>query len=187
MAQTKQIHKGINLTSKIEGTTVGIKRKAPSDSHRTLGFHLQGNGETDSHKKVMREKAESYGEAIRGSILKRGESSTAYNCYCMPSIAYGTPATTLTFKECDDIQKPVVIAILPKMGITSKAPRAVVFSTPRYGGIRLDHLAAVQIHGQLQYLLGHLRCKDTTGKLIRMMMEFAQMECGCTGNVFEQS
>jgi hypothetical protein len=71
MVQIKQIHKGINLTSKIEGTIVGIKRKAPSDSHRTLGFHLQGNVKTDSHKKLMREKAEAYGKAIRGSILKR--------------------------------------------------------------------------------------------------------------------
>jgi hypothetical protein len=93
------------------------------------------DGKTDSHKKVMREKAESYGEAIRGGILKRGESSTIYNCYSMPSIAYGTPATTLTFKECDDLQKTVTNAILPKMGITSKAPRAVESGTPRYGGI----------------------------------------------------
>jgi hypothetical protein len=113
MVQTKQIHKGINLTSKNEGKTVGIKRKAPSDSHRTLGFHLHGNGKTDSHKKVMREKAESYGEAISGSILKRGESSTAYNCYYMPSIAYDTPATTLTFKECDDLQKPLLMQYYP--------------------------------------------------------------------------
>jgi hypothetical protein len=105
----------------------------------------------------------------------------------MPSIAYDTPTTTLSFKECDDLQKPVVNAILPKMGITSKAPRAVVFGTARYGGIWLDHLAAVQSHGQLQYLLGHLRCKDTTGQLIWMMMEYTQMECGCTGKLFEQS
>jgi hypothetical protein len=79
MVQIKQSHKGINLTSKSEGTTGGIKREAPSDSHRTLGFHLQGNEKTDSHNKVMRKKAEAYGEAIRGSILKRGDSSTAYN------------------------------------------------------------------------------------------------------------
>jgi hypothetical protein len=187
MVQTKKIHKGINLSLKSEGTTVGIKLKAPSDSHRTLGFHLQGNGKTDSHKKVMREKAESYGEAISGSILKRGQSSTVYNCYYMPSISYGTPATTLTFKECDDLQKPVVNAVLPKLGITNKAPRAVVFGTPRYGGIGLDHLAVVQSRSQQKYPLGHLRCKDTTGQLIWMMMEFTQMECGCTGNVFEQS
>jgi hypothetical protein len=104
----------------------------------------------------------------------------------MPSITYGTPATTLSHKECNDMQKPVVNAILTKMGITSRAPREVAFDTARYGVIGLDHLAAVKSHGQLQYLLGHLRCKDTTGHLIRMIMEFTQMECGCTGNVFEQ-
>jgi hypothetical protein len=104
----------------------------------------------------------------------------------MPSIAYDTPVTTLSFKECD-VQKPVVNAILPKMGITSKAPRAVVLGTTRYGRIGLNHLAAVQSHGQLQYLLRHLRCQDTTGQLIRMMMEFTQMDCVCTGDVFQQS
>jgi hypothetical protein len=187
MVQIKQSHKGINLTSKSEGTTVGIKRKSPSDSHRNVCFHLQGDGKTDSHKKVMRGKAEAYGEAISGSLLQRGESSTAYNCYYMLSIAYDTPATTFSFKECDDLQRNVVNAILPKMGITSKAPRSVVFGMARYGGIGLDHLAAVQSRGQLQYLLGHICCKDTTGQLIRMMMEFTQMEYGCTGNVFEQS
>jgi hypothetical protein len=105
----------------------------------------------------------------------------------MPIIAYGTPATTLSFKECDDLQKPVVNEILPKMGITSKPPRAVVFGTARYGGIGLDHLAAVQSNGKLQYLPGHLRCQYTTWQLIHMMMEFTQMEYGCTGNAFEQS
>jgi hypothetical protein len=93
----------------------------------------------------------------------------------------------MSFKECDDLQKPVVNAILPKMGITSKPPRAVVFRTTRYGGIGLDHITSVQSHGQLQYLLGHLRRQYTTGQLIRMIMEFTQMECSCTGNILEQS
>jgi hypothetical protein len=73
-------HKGINLTLKSEGTKVGIKRKAPSDSHRTLGFHLQGDGKTDSHKTVMREKAKAYGEAINGSLLQRGLHTTGTTC-----------------------------------------------------------------------------------------------------------
>jgi hypothetical protein len=122
MVQIKHNHKGINLTSKSEGKTVGIKRKAPSVSHRTLDFHLQGDIKSDSHKKVMREKVEAYGEAISGSLLQRGESSTAYNYYYMPSIACGTPATTLSFKECDDLQKPVVNAILPKWASLVRHP-----------------------------------------------------------------
>jgi hypothetical protein len=119
MVQIKQIHKGINLTWKTKGTTVGIKRKAPSDSHLTLGFHLQGDGKSDSHKKVMQEKAEAYIEAISWSLLQWGESSTAYNTYYLPSIAYGTSATKKSFKECDDLQKTVLNVILPKIGIMS--------------------------------------------------------------------
>jgi hypothetical protein len=69
MVQINKSHKGINLTSKSEGTAVGIKWKALIDNHRTLVFHLQGDGKSDSHKKVMREKAEAYGEAISGSLL----------------------------------------------------------------------------------------------------------------------
>jgi hypothetical protein len=53
------------------GTPVGVKRKAPFDSHLTLGFYLQGDGKSDSHKKGMREKAEPYGETISGSLLQR--------------------------------------------------------------------------------------------------------------------
>jgi hypothetical protein len=102
-------------------------------------------------------------------------------------VAPRSPTITISFKEYDYLETPVVHVILPKMGITRKAPREVVFGMARCGGIGLYHLVAVQSHDQLQYLLGHLRCQDTTGQLIHMIMEFNQMECGCTGNVLEQS
>jgi hypothetical protein len=53
----------------------------------------------------------------------------AYNAFYMPSMGYSTPATTLKKKECEEIQRPVVNAILPNMGIARTAPRAVVFGT----------------------------------------------------------
>jgi hypothetical protein len=89
-----------------------------------------------------------------------GESGMAYNAFYMPSLGYGTPATTLSKKECEEIQRPVVNAILPKMGIALTAPRAVVFGTAQYGGLCLTHLVALQGHTCLQYLLGHLHCGD---------------------------
>jgi hypothetical protein len=77
----------------------------------------------------MKENAILYGKAIRSSTMGRGESSMAYNAFYMPIWGYGTPATTLSKKECEEIQKPVVDAILPKMGIARTTPRAVVFGT----------------------------------------------------------
>jgi hypothetical protein len=90
----------------------------------------------------------------------------AYNAFYMPSLGYVTPATTLTKKDCEDIQRPVVNAILPKMGIARSAPRSVVFRTAQYGGLGLTHLAALQDHARLQYLLGQLRCDNDTGRLM---------------------
>jgi hypothetical protein len=109
-----------------------------------------------------------------------------YNAFFMKSIRYGTSSTSLAYKECDNMQKPVVNSILTKVGINRKAARVVVFGTAQHGGIGLNHLATVQLYGQLQYLLGIVRCNDTTGQLSRMMLEFAKLECGCTGNVLEQ-
>jgi hypothetical protein len=60
-----------------------------------------------------------------------------------------------------------------------------VLGTSQHGGLGLYHLAKVQLNDQLQYLLGSIRCNDTTGKLARMMLEFAKLECGCIGNVLE--
>jgi hypothetical protein len=40
----------------------------------------------------------------------------AYGAYYLPSLAYGTPATTLSYKECEDVQRAVIAAILPKNG-----------------------------------------------------------------------
>jgi hypothetical protein len=76
---------------------------------------------------VMSKKSVLFGEAIMGSSLWRSESAVAYNSFYLPSLGYGMCATTLSFQECEDIQRPVINAILPKMGIKRKAARAVVF------------------------------------------------------------
>jgi hypothetical protein len=147
---------------------------------------MTGDGACSSHKKVMTQKASLYAIAIQRSSVWKEESGLAYNYFYLPSIGYRTPAKTLTQQECYNIQKPVVNAILPKMGISRKAHRSVVFGTAQFGGLGLEHLAAYQGHCRLQYLMGHIRCNRTTGKLMRSMLDYTQLECGCTGNVLEQ-
>jgi hypothetical protein len=72
------------------------------------------------------------------------------------------------------------------MGISRKAHRSVVFGTAQFGGLGLEHLAAYQGHNRLQYLMGHLLCNSTTDKLMRSMLDYTQLECGCSGNVLEE-
>jgi hypothetical protein len=106
-----------------------VKCKAPEEGDKTLGFKISGDGKCNAQKKAMKEKAILYGEAIRIITMWRGESGMSYNTFYMPSLGYGNPATTLSKKECEEIQRPALNAILPKMGIARTAPRAVVFGT----------------------------------------------------------
>jgi hypothetical protein len=114
------------------------------------------------------------------STLWRGEISLAYNAFYIKSLSYGTPGTPLSFKECNNMQKPLFNFILPKMVINRNAERPVVFGTAQYGRMGLDHLETVQNYGQLQYLIGS---HDTAGQLIRTMLEYAELEGGCSKNV----
>jgi hypothetical protein len=84
---------------------------------------------------------------------------------------YGTPATTLSYKECEDNQRAVIAAILPKMVIVRNAAQKFVFGTAKYGGLGLDHLATIQNYLRLQYLIGHIRSESITSKLIRQQLD----------------
>jgi hypothetical protein len=182
----KESHRGIEITSRSTGTVLGLKLKALEEGHRTLGFQISGDGKCNAQKKAMKEKAILYGETIHSSTMWREESGMAYTAFYMMSLGYGTPAKKLLKKDCEEIQRPAVNAILPKMGIAPTAPRAVVFGTSQYRGLGLTHLAALQCHTRLQYLRGHLRCGDATGRLVKMLLEYTQLECGCRGNPLAQ-
>jgi hypothetical protein len=129
----------------------------------------------------MTEKSSLYATAIQRISVWKGESGIAYNSCYFTSLEYGTPATTLTQQECYNIQNPVFNAILPKMGISRESHRSVVFGTDQYGGSGLENIADCQGHIRLQYLMGHLTCNSNTGKLMRSMLDYTQLECGCTG------
>jgi hypothetical protein len=103
----------------------------------------------------------------------------------MASLSYGTSATSLDIKECEEIKRPFVNAILPKMGTNRNTPRSVVFGTSKYGGLGLDHLSAVQVFGQSQYLIGSLRTQDTTGNLFQIFLEYTQLEYGTATPIME--
>jgi hypothetical protein len=150
-------HRGIEITSNATGQTSGIKRKAVNQGHRTLGFHLTGDGTLTAHKNIMKTKAKEYSEAIIISSLKRGESAMAYNSYYMASLSYITAATSLDIKECEEIQRPIFNAFLPKMGVNRNTARTVMFGTSNYGELGMDHLTTVQGCAQLQYPIGSLR------------------------------
>jgi hypothetical protein len=81
LIQIEPQHRSITMTSRSSGQVLGIKRKTPTEGHRTLGFCMTGDGTSNEHKRVMKEKRLAYAMAIRNSTLQRGECSMAYGAY----------------------------------------------------------------------------------------------------------
>jgi hypothetical protein len=50
-------HRVIEIMSNATGHTSGIKRKAATQGHISMGFHLTGDGTSSAHKKIMKFKA----------------------------------------------------------------------------------------------------------------------------------
>jgi hypothetical protein len=86
------------MTSRSSGKLSRIKRKTPTEGHRTLGFFMTGDGTSTEHERVMMEKGLEYATEIINSNIQRGECSMAYGAYYTPSLDYGTPATTLSYR-----------------------------------------------------------------------------------------
>jgi hypothetical protein len=76
----------------------------------------------------------------------------------------------------------VIAATLPKMGIVRNAARKVVFGTAKYRGLGIDHLATIQNYSRLQYLIGHIRSKSITSKLIHQQLDYTQLKVGCSAH-----
>jgi hypothetical protein len=81
-----ETHRGIELVSQSTGTRTTIKRKSPSESHRTLGFHLNGDGTSTGHKRVMMDKIGLYSEAVESSTICKSDVILAYKSFYMKSI-----------------------------------------------------------------------------------------------------
>jgi hypothetical protein len=109
---------------------------------------MTGDGTSNEHLQVMHEKGLAYAMAIRNITLQRGECSMTYGAYYLPNLEYGTPAATLPYKECEDVQRAVIAAILPKMGIVRNSAQKVVFGTAKHGCLGLDHLAKIQSYSR---------------------------------------
>jgi hypothetical protein len=53
LLQKHSSHRSIKIVSRSTNTESGVKRKAPTEGHRTLGFFMTGDGTCTAHKKVI--------------------------------------------------------------------------------------------------------------------------------------
>ena len=63
----------------------------------------------------------------------------------------------------------------------------LIFATRKYGGLEVPHLYDVMGMSKTKFLMKHLRLNDKTGKLLRISMEYTQLEVGTKVPFYHQS
>jgi hypothetical protein len=100
-------------------------------------------------------------------------------------IRYPLPVTMFTAKQCIQIQKPFVNAILPKIGLNRKTPRALVFGPKSLGGLEIMDLRVEQVAAQWETTKGHMRRLDRAGKGLYITAHDLQVQLGTTRPFYE--
>ena len=139
----------IPVTITIIGSQTNKPQQIPPidihDAYKYLGVHQCINGDYAPQAAALLKKSHKYAKALRACPLTRTEALVAYfTCY-LPSITYALPACTIPAETLYNIDSPVILAVLSKMGFNRKLPPEVVYSPQHFGGIGLRDLYCKQV------------------------------------------
>ena len=159
-------------------TNVPIKQLPCHISHRTLGQMKSPSNNQSAQLQLMMKRSRTWLNAIQESALTRTEAQAAYSAIWFPSLSYGLGTTNLTQQELDKIQKPIINYILPKLGYNRHFPRAVVYGSPRFGGLNFKHLYTDQGIKHVTHFVKHYRTNNSIGQLLRISTRWIRLVAG---------
>ena len=110
--------------------------------------------------------------------MTRFEATTAYWTMYIPSITFGIGSTLMKLDQLGKIQKPLMHAIVPNMGYSSKTCRHVVFGPRHYLGIGARDLVTERGVQQTLMFVKHIRSDQDLSKLLRIGLEWFQLQAG---------
>ena len=155
-----------------------VKRLEPFSAHRTLGNYICVDGRQNAQLRFLKSKVKNWVLRIKSSGLSGSNRLLAYNGYLIPSLTYRLATSSLTFKQCKELQSTIDPIILHAYGIQKNLPKIVLFSTTRKAGLGVQHIYHLQGIAKLKLFLMHMRRTDSTGNLLQIALDNIQLELG---------
>jgi hypothetical protein len=165
---------------------VCIKRLQPWEGERYLGARLtlNGNHTTDEYK-VRKAQIEDMAERILQSSICRHQAYMIHGIQYRPAIIYPLQHVMFTDKECHSIQKPIINALIAKMGFNRKTPRDVIYGPILYGGLGLTDLREEIFVEHLFSFLKDMRSKPLQSDERQLLLDTYQLIIGTVTNFLE--
>jgi Reverse transcriptase (RNA-dependent DNA polymerase) len=180
-------HEQLHLSIQGSETNHPITLMQPHQAHKTLGcFRSLDGNETEQYKKLMH-KVKDWAHKLSTRFFTRYEAWTVYHSYYMPQLLYSMAASDFTRAQCDNLQAPVVQAILPLLGFNRNTVRTFVFGPNKFGGLGLADLYTETYTQRIESLIVHTRSNTSIGNLMIINLGLINLLTGKTTSYLESS
>ena len=175
----------LSMTSPINsgGEAEFLQRLEPGQADRVLGVRLPMDGTMLIEYEYRCQQMKDFANRLKNAPISHYDAYIVYECRYRAMIRYPLAVTHFTPQQCDNIQKPVIDALLPKMGLNRKTPRVVVYGPMALGGLEVMDLRLEQIIHQWETTKGHMCREDRVGTGLMLTLHDHQCIIG-SGTLF---
>ena len=175
----------VSLTSGKEPILSNLEHRDYSNAHWTLGMWPAPNGSAKKQYEESLAKSKRFSQGVLEAPMSRFEAITAYWTMYIPSIMFGIGSTLMDLDQLEEIQKPLMNAILPKMGYSSKTCRHVVFGPRNYFDIGARDLVTERGVKQTLIFVKHIRSDKDRSKLLQIGFKWFQVHASIARPILE--
>jgi hypothetical protein len=108
----------------LQGNLTSIKRLDPSEAVKVVGVHQSLDGKMTAQVRVLKDKADAWGEKIKSGWLPRNLAHQGRDNMIWASLWYPLPACNITEHEGTMITRELHKCLHPKMGAVRNYPLA---------------------------------------------------------------
>jgi hypothetical protein len=161
-----------------------VTQLSPSESYKYLGLHIAMDGNMHSQEHALQQLCDKFITVFSQTSFDMVDINQCYTTVFAPAIKYVLPGTSLDSAFLINIQKPILLLVLPKLGFNQHMPREVVLAPLHFGGLGLMDLVVEQGLAQTLFVIGQLRASSPSENTILVLLETYQVSSGSPDNPF---
>jgi hypothetical protein len=158
--------------------TMLIPQISTSTSYKYVGVQIALDGNMTQQIKDLQIKCTEMATIFNQTYFNATDTKLGFTTVFTPSICYPLATASITKAVLQNIQKPVVHAVLSRMGFNCHMPQAVVFGSRLRGGMGLLNLPTEQGACQIQLLISHIRSNSYLKDTILILLQSFQLQAG---------
>ena len=150
-----------------------------------LGVYLNPMGDFGHHLSVLRKKADGYASRLQTSKPTATDIRIFHKSIYTPAMRYSLPALAVDEEELGQVQSRILRTMLQRMHVNSNLPTAIRHGPMEMGGLGMYDLRTEVGIEALKYLRNSIYSDSEPGNLIRLNLQYSQLESGIGEQLLE--